>query len=265
MSFYFQEKTWPELKEYLDRDALIILPVGEVEEHSLYLPVDCDARIASYLSAQLAEEIEEEIPVLVMPTVWSGYTPKYIRRFPGGIGLRPQVFIDMMHDICASIADMGFTKLFMLDCHGQHGPMLNVVTKLIADEYGYYYTCATPIPFFTEAFNRIRKSAQGGASHACEYETSLLLHISPRLVKTELFTDADALKHHSRFVAGDATLGSQKVVWSTFGIQETRYGACGDPTGASGETGRIITEAFRKNAAEYMREYYFHKRITAED
>ena len=246
MSFYFQEKTWPELKEYLDRDALIILPVGEVEEHSLYLPVDCDARIASYLSAQLAEEIEEEIPVLVMPTVWSGYTPKYIRRFPGGMGLRPQVFIDMMHDICASIADMGFTKLFMLDCHGQHGPMLNVVTKLIADEYGYYYTCATPIPFFAEAFNRIRKSAQGGASHACEYETSLLLHISPKLVKTELFTDADALKHHSRFVAGDATLGSQKVVWSTFGIQETRYGACGDPTGASGETGRIITEAFRK-------------------
>lgn len=39
MSFYFQEKTWPELKEYLDRDALIILPVGEVEEHSLYLPL----------------------------------------------------------------------------------------------------------------------------------------------------------------------------------------------------------------------------------
>jgi len=35
------------------------------------------------------------------------------------------------------------------------------------DEYGYYYTCATPIPFFAEAFNQIRKSAPGGASHAC--------------------------------------------------------------------------------------------------
>ena len=244
---------------------MIILPVGEVEEHSLYLPVDCDARIAAYLGAQLAEEIEKEIPVLVMPTVWSGYTPKYIRQFPGGMGLRPQVFIDMMHDICASIADMGFKKLFMLDCHGQHGPMLNVVTKLIADEYGYYYTCATPIPFFAEAFNQIRKSAPGGASHACEYETSLLLHISPELVKTELFTNVDTLKHHSPFVAGDATLGRQRVVWSTFGIQETKYGACGDPTVATAETGRIITEAFRRNAADYMREYYFHKRIKPED
>ena len=67
MSFYFQEKTWPELKEYVDRDALIILPGGEVEEHSLYLPVDCDARIAEYLCAQIADEIQDEIPVLVMP------------------------------------------------------------------------------------------------------------------------------------------------------------------------------------------------------
>ena len=71
MSFYFQKKTWPELKEYVDKNALIILPVGEVEEHSLYLPVDTDARIAEYLAGQLAEQLEEDgdIPVLVMPTL----------------------------------------------------------------------------------------------------------------------------------------------------------------------------------------------------
>ena len=46
MSFYFGEKTWPELKEYLEKDAVILLPVGELEEHSLYLPVDTDTRIA---------------------------------------------------------------------------------------------------------------------------------------------------------------------------------------------------------------------------
>ena len=130
----FQEKTWPELKEYADKNALIILPVGTVEEHSLYLPVDTDARIAQYLAAQIAEEIQDDIPVLVMPTVWSGYTPKVVQEFGGAMAVRPQIFIEMIHDICASVARMGFSKLFMLDCHGQHGPMLNVVTKLIADE-----------------------------------------------------------------------------------------------------------------------------------
>lgn len=264
--YLFQEKTWPELKEYIDKNALIILPVGEVEEHSLWLPVDTDARIAEYLSGQLAEEIldNDDIPVLVMPTVWSGYTPLAVQQWPGAMALRPQIFVEMIHDICASIARMGFKKLFMLDCHGQHGPMLNMVTKLIADEFGYYYSCATPIPFFKDKFNEIRKSEIGGASHACEYEASLIMHISPELVKAELFNNEDRLQYHTDFIAGDATLGSQKVTWSTFGIQEPKYGACGDPTNATAEEGRLLTEAFRKNAARFMHEYYYHKRIEPE-
>ena len=266
MGFLFQEKTWPELKEYAEKDALIILPVGEVEAHSLYLPVDCDARIAEYMAAQLAEEIQDEIPVLVLPTVWSGYTPKVVQEFGGAMAVRPQIFAEMIHDICASIARMGFSKLFMLDCHGQHGPMLNMVTKLIADEFGYYYTTATPIAFCAKEFNAVRESPRGGCSHAGEYETSLLLHISPELVKPELFYSEDILQHHSDFIAGDALLGGQKVVWSTFGIQQPKNCACGDPTTATAEKGRVIVEAYRKHAAEYMREYYFHKRIMpAED
>ena len=261
MSFYFQEKTWPELKEYVDQDALIILPVGELEEHSLYLPVDCDARIASYLSAQIAEEVQEDIPVLVMPAVWSGYTPKAVAKWPGAMRLRPQVFAEMIHDICASLAEMGFSKLLMLDCHGQHGPMLNMATKLIADEYGYYYTVASPVPFSAKEFNEIRKSPRGGCSHSGEWEASLLMLICPELVKTEQFCGDDLLKHHSDFVAGDACYGGQKVVWSTFGIQEPKYGACGDPTEASAETGQVIVDAVRKNFKKFLTEYYFHKKI----
>jgi creatinine amidohydrolase len=255
MSFYFQEKTWPELSEYVEKDALIILPVGEVEEHSLHLPVDCDARIASYLAAQIAEEIEEKIPVLVLPTVWSGYTPKTVAKWPGAMCLKPQVFLEMIHGICASIADMGFSKLMMLDCHGQHGPMLNMATKLIADEYGYYYTVASPVAFSAAEFNQIRKSPRGGCSHAGEWETSLIMLISPELVKTDKFVSDDRLQHHSEFIAGDACLGGQKVVWSTFGIQQPKYGALGDPTEASKETGEVIVKAVRKNFAKFLMEY----------
>ena len=191
MSYKFYEKTWPELAEYVEKQALIILPVGELEEHSLYLPVDTDARIATFIAEQIAEEIGDEFPVLVMPTVWSGYTPSAVCKWPGGMSLPPTTFIDMMYGICASIANMGFKKLFMLDCHGQHAPMLNVVTKMIADKYGYYYTTATPVPFMREEFNAVRKSDRGGTSHAGEMEASMILHISPELVRTDKFTDVD--------------------------------------------------------------------------
>lgn len=260
MSFYFSEKTWPELKEYVDKNALIILPVGEIEEHSLYLPVDCDARIAKNLCAEIAEELAEEIPVLVLPTVWSGYTPKTVGKWPGAMRLAPQVFSEMIYGICASIAEMGFSKLFMLDCHGQHNPMLNLAIKRIADDYGYYYSAATPVAFSREAFNAVRKSAHGGCSHAGEWETSLILHYSPELVKQDKFTDVDIMKYRSKFVAGDACYGGQNVIWSSFGIESPMYGALGDPTQASAETGRIIVKAVRKNAREFLLEYYRYQR-----
>lgn len=261
---HFQDKTWPELKDYIDRNALIILPVGELEEHSLYLPVDTDARIATYLAAQIAEEIQDEIPVLVMPTVWSGYTCGAIAKWPGAMKLSPRVFTDMMHGICDSLAGMGFSKLFMLDCHGQHGPMLNTVTKLIADEYGFYYTIATPFTLSAPEFAKFRKSPRGGCSHAGEWEASMILHISPELVKKDQFTNVDALRHHSEFVSGDALMGGQKVVWSSFGIQSPKNGALGDPTEATAETGAAITRAVREAGGRFLREYYFHERIVIE-
>lgn len=261
MSFYFQEKTWPELQTYLDKNALIILPVGELEEHSLYLPVDTDARIAQYLAAEIADEIQDEIPVLVLPTVWSGFTPKAISKWPGAMSLSPQAFTDMIYGICASIASMGFQKLFMLDCHGQHAPMLNVATKMIAEEFGYYYTVATPFTFSAKEFNAIRKSPRGGCSHAGEWETSMILHISPELVKTENFCADDAIRHHSEFVAGDTMFGGQKVVWSTFGLQKPKYGALGDPTEACAETGAVIVRAVRDNFKKFLTEYYFFKTV----
>jgi creatinine amidohydrolase len=261
MSFYFQEKTWPELQEYIDKNTLIILPVGEIEQHSLYLPVDCDARIASYLAAEIADEIQDDIPVLVMPTIWAGYTPKVMSKWPGSIRIRPSVFIDMIHDICASIAEMGFTKLIMLDCHGQHHPMLNIVTKLIADEYNVYYTVASPLTFSAKEFNAIRKSSRGGVSHACEWETSLIMYINPELVKTEKFTNEDMLLHHSKYIAGDSAWDGQKVVWSTFGIQQSKHGAFGDPTEASTDTAKVVIRAIRKNFKEFIHEYYPHKTI----
>lgn len=260
MSHDFGEKTWPELEEYVRKDALILLPVGEVEEHSLYLPVDTDARIAKKLCDGIAAAVADEIPVLVMPAVWAGYTPKAVGKWPGAMRVRPQIFAEYVHDICASLADMGFSKLAMLDCHGQHAPMLNIVTKLIADEYGFYYAVMSPVALSRDEFNAVRESPRGGCSHAGEWETSLILHCDPDLVKTDKFTGADALKYHSPFVAGDALLGGQKVVWSSFGLENPTYGALGDPTRATAEKGKIIAESVRKNARAFLTEYYNFKK-----
>jgi creatinine amidohydrolase len=255
MSFYFGDKSWPELEEAVREKAVIILPVGEMEEHSLHLPVDTDARIAAFLAAEIADEIQNEMPVLVMPAIWSGYTPKEVARWPGAMRVRIPVFTDMVHDVCASLVEMGFRKIIMLDCHGQHNPMLNIVTKQIADEYGTYLTVASPFVLTAAEFNAVRKSPRGGVSHACEWETSMILYMNPELVKTGKMTQADIIRHHSDYVAGDSVAGGQKVVWSTWGLQKSKNGGYGDPTVASAETAKVIIAAARKHFKAFIREY----------
>lgn len=259
MSFYYEDKTWPEIAEYVEKDALILLPVGTTEEHGQHLPLSTDATIAHKVASAVAADIEKDIPVLVMPTVWSGYSPVAMGKWPGTMMVRPQVFIDMVHDICASVVRSGFKKIVMLDCHGQHAPMLNIVTKLIADEFGVYIALTSPLTMSAAAFNKIRKSAPGGVCHACEWETSLMLLFSDK-VQMDKVVDFDTIRYHSPFVAGDSATGGQKVTWSTWGLQDSQTGVYGDPSVACEETGEVILKAIVENYRAFLTEYYNFKK-----
>ncbi len=74
MSIYFREKTSPEIGELVKKNALVILPVGTIEEHGPHLTVDADVSIAEDISREIGEMMKDEIPLVVMPAVWSGYT-----------------------------------------------------------------------------------------------------------------------------------------------------------------------------------------------
>ena len=47
MSLYYQHLTYLEIKAAAERDALILIPVGQVEEHGPHLPVETDCIIAT--------------------------------------------------------------------------------------------------------------------------------------------------------------------------------------------------------------------------
>jgi creatinine amidohydrolase len=259
MSFYFAEKTWEEIEQYVKDDGLIILPVGTIEEHGKHLPVETDSRIATEVAKAIAEEVYKDVPVLVMPTVWSGYSPKAMNKWSGNMRIRPRVFTDMIYDICASLIDMGFKKIIMLDCHGQHAPMLNVATKEIADQFGVYIAVTSPMTFSLEEFNKVRKSERGGVLHACEWETSVMLLYTDN-VKMDKVVDCDKMKYSSEFVAGDSAMSGQKVVWSTWGLQKSETGVYGDPTVASKETGQAIMKGIVKNYKKFIYEYINFKK-----
>jgi len=258
MSILFGDQSWPRIEEHIGRRALLILPVGTTEEHGPHLPVDTDARIAEAYGRRLADALGPDVPVLLMDTIRYGYSMKVMRKWPGTVVVRSRVFMDMVYDVCTSALDMGFEKLALLDCHGHHSGPLNTVSREICDACDKAVAIISPAALSRDEFNAVRKSARGGAIHACEWETSLLLHISPEVVDMSKAPSGDAMRCSSEFVAGDNFLGKQQVTWSTWYLQESKTGVYGDPTVATAETGRVIMDAAVKHGVEFLREYWTH-------
>ncbi|MGD9498691.1 MAG: creatininase family protein, partial [Armatimonadota bacterium] len=53
----FRDQSSEALRGWIERGALLILPVGTTEEHGPHLPVDTDARIAEAYGAALADAL----------------------------------------------------------------------------------------------------------------------------------------------------------------------------------------------------------------
>ena len=259
MSLLFGDQSWPNLKEHIEKQSLLLLPIGQTEEHGPHLPVDTDARIAEAYGQRLAQALAPELPVLLMDTICYGYTMKLMQKWPGTIVVRSRVIMDYVSDVCRSVLDMGFSKLAILDCHGHHAGALSTVSRELCDACDKAIAIVRPMRMSREVYNAVRKSERGGSSHSGEWETSLVLHISPEVVDMARAHDNDRIHYHSEFVAGDGLMGSQQVTWSTWYIESSETGILGTPTLASAETGRAIMDAAVKNGVSFLKEYWAKK------
>ena len=251
MSIYFADKKWPELKELIKKDALIILPVGQVEEHGKHLPVKTDTCIAEEVAKRIGESLKDEIPLLIMPAVWSGYSMKSVAKWPGTIRLKQETFINMVFDICSSIIEMGFKKIMIISTHGNHTGALRVVTRNIADAYNIYMALTYPSVMAKEEFLKISKAGPKGSCHSGEYETSLMLYLNENLVDMKNATGQDKIIVSSKFYP-------DKVFLSTWGLQKSKTGIYGDPTKATKETGKKIMQAIINNYQKFIKEFCKH-------
>jgi len=259
MSYLYRDQSSPMIEQHLEKQSLILLPIGTTEEHGPHLPVDTDARIAEAYGQRLAGALAPEIPVLLMDTIRYGYSMKIVKQWAGTVVVRSRVLMDYVFDICRSVFDMGFGKLAVLDCHGHHNGPLRVINRELYDTCEKAIAIISPARLSREAYNAVRKSEQGGSIHAGEWETSLLLHLCPELVDMDNATDEDTMRYHSEFIAGDNFMGNQQVSWSTWDIQPSKSGVYGTPTVATAETGKVIMDAAVENGMRFLKEYWSAK------
>ncbi|MFW6151266.1 MAG: creatininase family protein, partial [Chloroflexota bacterium] len=178
----WQELRRTEFKQLAEQDAVVIVPVGSTEQHGEHLPVNTDANNCFAIAQRAAERIDD-FPVILLPTVWTGYSPHHMGH-PGTITLSFHTFVEVLSEIACCVHAHGFSKVLFLNGHGGNSPVIDALrTKLAAEEdvsvVGYTYWDLPSVP---EAWRSISETDKGDVGHAAEVETSMQLYLQPDLV-----------------------------------------------------------------------------------
>lgn len=234
MSVKFEEKSWIELKNYIGSNTLILVPIGAIEEHGPHLPVNTDMIIANRLSLSVAENIKDEIPVLVTPDMWQAYNGEFMRKnWPGSLTISQDTQKALLLEITESIIKMGFKNIIYINSHGQNLFTMEAVIRLIADIYNIHIPYVFEYKISESFIKENRKSKVGGICHACEYETSLMLYLTNSVDMSK--AEKNPVVYDSKFRNTDGVQGRGRVYWSTWALEHTKSGILGDPTVATKE------------------------------
>lgn len=244
--FVWSEMTWPEIREAIGEERVVLLPVGAIEQHGHHLPVDSDSLIAEEICRRAAAEMPDR--AIVAPTIAYGFNPNHMD-FPGTITIGIQTLVNYGIDVCKSIAYHGFSRILIVNGHGGNISALDVVAKVVTLETGAFVAMVSHFtiePVKRAVLETKESPSGGGMVHADEYETSVYLAIRPEAVQMDKAVRELGLPP-SRYFWIDQFSGGENITsasfmepWSTF----SESGVLGDPTVASKEKGeRYVAEA----------------------
>ncbi len=222
------EMPWPEV-DALDRGTVILCPIGALEQHSRHLPFFTDTILCEHVALQVERALPVE--VLLLPTQWIGASAHHLG-MAGTMTVENDTYLRLLVEPLRCLLNHRFKRVFILNGHGGNEDGFHLALRQLAREYpnalvggaSYWELAADTTAALLDGN---RKSV----GHACEYETSVMLHVRPDLVrKSEIADDAR--------VASPA--GLEHVYRPLDMKRETNHGGSGQATLASAEKGEKI-------------------------
>ncbi len=233
----WDQLTSPEINA-LDRNIPVIFPVSATEQHGPHLPLATDRMIGEHFCNELNNAITDN--VLILP-IMSIACSEHHMDFPGTLSIRHQTFIEQAENILSSVVRHGFKNIIVLNSHGGN----LAVGQLLLEIFGATHpevqiVFATWWKLVTKVLFDITETGPGGVGHAGEFETSLMLHINPALVKLDKIESVKNIKSYD-WAEGDMIRGSKASIYRSVKAM-TSNGVFGDPRKCTAEKGREITK-----------------------
>jgi creatinine amidohydrolase len=227
----FAELTAPALRALSREGTLIVAPIAACEQHSRHLPVFTD----SILVGAVADGVEKNLAkqVLLLPVLWLGASEHHLP-FGGTLTATLPTYEQLLVELLTPLLRDGFRRVLLLNGHGGNIDPLHVALRRLDPMFPH--AVLTGAPYWELAEAEIAALCAGPKKtmgHACEIETSMILHLRPDLVRRDqIHDDPDPTPEALR-----------SLFWARDFGRRTDHGAVGYPEHADADRGRQMLEA----------------------
>lgn len=244
--------TWKDAEAARERGAVVLIPVGTLEQNGSVSPLGSDTLVAE----EVARRVARETGAVVAPSINYGYSPQF-RHFPGTVSLSPDTLRALVFDVCLNLIENGFDHLLVVNCHISNEPIIEHAARDVREQLGVLMGAVNPIALAQAAAKDLYAGKEAALGHGAEPIASMLRSFAPDAVHLE-----SARLDDWRSFQGLNVVGSSKVKVGAgtfslyFGTDEAaETGGTGDPTASDPERGAEIMRRVVDQTAEFVRTF----------
>jgi creatinine amidohydrolase len=185
-SLYMPEMTNLEVREYLEAGGrTVLVPVGSTEDHGDHGPLWTDV----YIPLEVCKRAAREMDALVAPPIAFGLAPDH-HGASGVIHVRLETFVNLVRDVCVTLAHAGFERIALVNGHYVNSWALQYASVQIYEEVPKGVRIY-PFPYWQGLQPEQAEAYLSGTAgiHANVGETSAVLAIDPELCDMERVRD----------------------------------------------------------------------------
>ncbi len=219
-----------------DRGTPVVVPVAATEQHGEHLPLGTDSITIDAILDRLDATFDDRL--LIAPTLTVGCSEHHMV-FPGTLTLTHDTFRRWVADIVDSITRHGFNRIVLLNSHGGNSAICSVLGEQLGQRHNGTEILVTS--WWTAAAARLKKLQDGplgSVGHACEFETSILQAVAPKMVDMSAAVD-DGIQHSPKSMHFDMLHGPAASCYRPFD-KLSKSGVFGSPSLASAEKGQQV-------------------------